>query len=127
MDLILDGKKEDKEKTSVVNFKDKSSNWWVNSKHYCLNEQNEIVFVAGGIEITAETEFLRDFIKRNKKTYVPRQIISVIEYFEIVDFGIHKGRKVDEIDKKYLKWMIGNYNFSQTQEKLKQEIINILK
>ena len=120
-------KKEDKEKISIVNFKDKSSNWFVNMKHYWLNEQNQIVFVAGGIEITAETDFLRDFIKRNKKTYVPRQITSVIEYFEILDFGIHKGSKVDDIDKKYLKWMIQNYNFSPAQEKLKQEIINILK
>lgn len=118
-------KKEDK--TTTINFKDKSSNWWINGKHYHLNKENEIVLIAGGLPDDKEIAFLIDFCRRNKKKYVEREIVSVIEYFEVVDFGIHKGRKVDEIDKKYLKWMIANYSFSPAQEKLKQEIINILK
>lgn len=126
MGLILVAKKEYKEKITVVNFKDKSSSWWVNNKHYTLTEDNQILFVAGGLEIEAETEFLRQFIKRNKKTFTPREKVSVIEYFEVIDFGIHKGRKVDEIEKKYLNWMIKNYNFAG-KEKLKAEIIDILK
>lgn len=125
-------KKEEKEKIIVINFRDKSSNWWVNSKHYCLNDKNEIVFIGGGIEITAETDFLRDFIKRNKKTFKEREISPYInqkEYLEIITFGKYQGRSVQYVfdeDRKYLGWILKNVDLAG-KEKLKQEITDILK
>lgn len=123
-------KKEEKEKVTVINFRDKSSNWWVNNKHYTLTEVNQILFVAGGLEIEAETEFLRQFIKRNKKSFIPREKVAVIEYFEKFTFGKYINQKVDyvkDLDRKYLVWCRDNYQFKIGEEKLKSEIISILK
>jgi len=37
----------EKEKFEIRQFKDKSSNWFLNNKHYHLNEQGEIGFYCG--------------------------------------------------------------------------------
>ncbi len=119
-------KKDLTEKLQIRQFKDKSSNFFVDYAHYHLNQNNELEWCAGESDSEDKRVVLMAYIKRNKKTYVPRQITSVIEYFERLDFGIHKGKKTDEVDKKYLSWLIKNFDFAG-KEKLKQEIINILK
>jgi len=49
-----------------------------------------------------------------------------VEYLTIT-FGIHSGKKVNEIEVGYLKWMINNFKFNLAQEKLRQQIIECLK
>lgn len=119
-------------KVEIKQFRDKSSHWWCNMKHYYLNENNELIFAGGGIEITSETDFLKDFIRRNKKTYKEREVSPYInpkEYLEVFNFGKHSTKTVQYVfdnDKGYLKWILKNFDFAG-KEKLKQEIINILK
>lgn len=60
------------DKTIIKQFSDGSSFWWVGYKCYHLNEKNDIVFICGGNEDPKETELIRDFCKRNKKTYKQR-------------------------------------------------------
>jgi hypothetical protein len=38
-------KSEEKEKFDIRQFKDKSSNWFLNNKHYYLNEKNNLIFI----------------------------------------------------------------------------------
>lgn len=111
----------------IRQFKDKSSHWFVNYAHYYLNENNELLWAAGESDNKEYRDVLEAYIKRNKKTYVPREIVAEKEYFEVVNFGEHKGRKVPDIPLPYLRWMIKSYNFKSGEEKLKQEIIEYLK
>lgn len=126
-------KKETEDKIVIKCFKDGSSNWWVGGVHYHLNKNNEIVFCAGGIKDDSKIELLRQFIKRNGKVYKEREISPYInqkEYLEVITFGKHSGKNVQTIfneDAGWLKWCRDKYSFSSTQEKLKQEIIEILK
>ena len=60
------------EKIEIKSFKDGSSNFFVNMKHYHLNKNNEIEFCAGGEPTEEEFEAIKQFIKRNKKVYTPR-------------------------------------------------------
>lgn len=53
-------------------FKDGSSSWWLNGKHFHLNENNELILVAGGKEDRKEFEIMLKYIKNNKKVYKPR-------------------------------------------------------
>lgn len=118
------------EKIQIKQFKDSSSNFWISGKHYHLNKNNEIVLCAGGNAEGSEIELLRVYIKRNGKKHVPREIIAQIQYNEILLSGKYQSKTVSEvkdIDRKYLIWMRDNYSYSATQEKLKQQIINILK
>jgi hypothetical protein len=62
----------EKEKIVIRNFKDGSSNFWVDHVHYQLNEQGEIIFCAGGTDKTELRDYLQAFIKRNKKQFVKR-------------------------------------------------------
>ena len=62
-------KKETEDKIVIKGFRDSSSNWWVGYKHYCLDENNILQFVCGGIEDRKETEAIQEFIKRNKKSF----------------------------------------------------------
>lgn len=121
------------EKITIKQFKDKSSNYFVNNKHYHLDENNMVVFVCGGIENIKETEYLKAYIKRKKSVFIPREP-SIFEnepkdYKEVITFGQHKGKTVQEMyetERKYLSWMMKNFKFSSAQENLKKEIIEIL-
>lgn len=121
-------KKEDK--IQIKQFKDSSSNWFVNFSHYYLNEDNELLWASGESDNKEYRSVLQAYIKRNKKTYKPREesVLNQVEIeYSTITFGIHSGKKVNEIDINYLKWMINNFKFSLSQEKLKQEIIQYLK
>ena len=123
-------KKETEDKIVIKAFRDSSSNWWVGYKHYCLDEDNTLQFVCGGIEDKKETEAIQEFVKRNKKKYVPMKQSEVQkEYLETITFGKYINKSVQEVfhlDSKYLQWMYKEYSFSSSQEKLKQEIKEIL-
>lgn len=117
-------------KLVVRQFKDKSSNFFVDYAHYHLNQNNELQWCAGESDSEDKRTVLMAYIKRNKKTYAPREIVVQIDYNEILPSGKYQGKSVSEVkdlDKKYLIWLRDNFNFSPAQEKLKQEIINILK
>lgn len=122
--------KKEEDKIVIKAFRDSSSNWWVGYKHYCLDENNVLQFICGGIEDRKETEAIQEFIKRNKKRYVPTKQSEVQkEYLEIINFGKYINKSVQEVfhlDSKYLQWMYKEYSFSSSQEKLKQEIKEIL-
>ena len=99
-------------------------------KAYQILPNNEIVFSAGGIEIGSETELVRQFCARNKKTYHHHIITAQIEYNEVIKFGKYINKKVSELkelDLQYLKWVRDNYTFKIGEEKLKKEITDILK
>lgn len=121
-------KKEDK--TVIRQFRDLSSNWWVDNCHYSLNEDNSICFCAGGQDTEERRNAILSFIRRNKKKYVARKQSEVgKEYLEVINFGKYANKSVEEIlhlDSKYLQWMHKEYSFSSSQEKLKQEIKEIL-
>lgn len=69
----MPAKKETEDKITVKQFKDSSSNFWVENIHYHLNENNEIIFCAGGIDYETKREILQAYIKRNKKTFKARE------------------------------------------------------
>ena len=125
-------KKEDKLK--IKQFRDGSSNFWLNSKHYHLNKNGEIEFIAGGIPTEEEIQFLKDFCKRNHKIFKEREP-SIFEnepkeYKAVFTFGKHINKSVEEvkaIDKRWLTWCRDNYSFSSAQKELKEQIIEILK
>lgn len=133
--MILAKKKDsDEDKITVRKFKDGSSNFWVGYLHLYLNEQNEICFACGGIMTEEHLSALQAYVKRNKVTFIARDKpeIEIIQrqYNEKITFGAHSGKTVSELfieNKKYLIWVRDKYNFSVTQNKLKQEIIDILK
>ena len=66
--------KKEEDKIVIKAFRDSSSNWWVGYKHYCLDENNILQFVCGGIEDKKETEAIQEFIKRNKKSFQRKEI-----------------------------------------------------
>ena len=117
------------EKISIKQFKDKSSNFWVNDKHYCLGEDNSILFVCGGIEDQKETEYFKDYTKRNKKVYTKRSS-NIFEREEKeytkITFGKHSGVSTLElvaIDRNYAKWLVQ----TTTDLKVKSELETLLK
>lgn len=121
-------KKKD-ENITIKQFKDKSSNWFVGNVHYHLNEQGEIVFCAGGIDNPEYRELLSQYIKRNKKSYVPREK-SIFEQEEIeyskIGFGKYAQTTTIELvslDKRYASWLYKNC----TDSKIKAELKELLK
>jgi len=131
-------KKLTENKIQIRNFKDGSSSWWVRDAHYYLNENNELLWASGETDKAELREVIEAFIKRNHKIYSPREksplndenTPQIKSYDEILRFGKHLGKSVEEvmaIDKKWLIWCRDNYNFNSAQEKLKQEITEILK
>ena len=64
--------KKDKDSKFILRqFKDKSSNWFLNNKHYHLNEQGVIVFISGGKEDEKEIKYLEE-------PYVPHRLVGVM-------------------------------------------------
>ena len=124
----------EKDKIVARQFKDGSSNFWCDGVHYNLNENGDLVFCSGGIDTEERREYMFSYIKRNKKKFIPREP-SILEnepkeYLEKIGNGKYAHLSVSEVflqDKQYLKWMLDKYNFSSAQEKLKQQIIEILK
>jgi len=81
---------------------------------------------------------MQAYAKRNKKTFKSREKSPLNDenapqtksYDEKIGFGKYSQMTVSELfvlDKKYLRWIFEKYNFNSSQEKLKQEIIEILK
>lgn len=122
-------KKETEDKIEIRNFKDKSSNWFVNNVHYHLNELGEIIFCSGGIESKEHVEALQLFINRNKKVFKERES-SIFEQeekdYSIVNFGKFAGKSTMMIvaeEKRYAKWLYEN----TTDKKIKEELKELLK
>lgn len=127
-------KKSVEEKIPIKGFKDGSSHWFVRHAHYFLNEKNEITWGAGETDKKELREALEQFIKRNKKSYKEREQ-SIFEnepkeYNELIPIGKFKGQSVSYVfgvERKYLTWMLKEYNFTSEQKELKEQIIEILK
>ena len=122
-------KKETEDKIVIKGFKDGSSSWWVGYKHYCLDENNALQFVCGGIEDRKETEAIQEFIKRNKKSFKNREL-SILETeekeYSIITFGKMSGKTTQiivEEDKRYARWLYD----SVTDNKIKTELKELLK
>ena len=122
-------KKETEDKIIIKSFRDSSSNWWVGYKHYCLDENNVLQFICGGIEDKKETEAIQEFIKRNKKSFKNREL-SILETeekeYSIITFGKMSGKTTQTIveeDKRYARWLYD----SVTDNKIKTELKELLK
>lgn len=118
-------KKKD-ENIIIKQFKDRSSNWFVGNIHYHLNEQGEIIFCAGGIDNPEYRELLSQYIKRNKKSYVPREK-SLFEQEEIeyskIGFGKYSQITTIELvslDKRYASWLYKNCSDNKIKAELKE-------
>ena len=92
--------KKEEDKIVIKVFRDSSSNWWVGYKHYCLDENNILQFVCGGIEDRKETEAIQEFVKRNKKSFKNREL-SILETeekeYSIITFGKMSGKTTQTI------------------------------
>lgn len=123
-------KSKTQEKIIIKQFKDGSSHWFVNYAHYTLLENGEIQWCAGETDKEELRGALKAYVKRNKKSFVARPKSEVKEYNEIIPIGEYKGKTVSQVlfeNKKFLIWMLEKYSFKSGEEKLKQEIIEILK
>lgn len=119
----------EEDKIVIKSFRDSSSNWWVGYKHYCLDENNILQFVCGGIEDKKETEAIQEFVKRNKKSFKNREL-SILETeekeYSIITFGKMSGKTTQiivEEDKRYARWLYD----SVTDNKIKTELKELLK
>lgn len=122
-------KKEDKEKIIIKQFKDSSSNWFVNYAHYYLNKSNELLWASGESDNIEYRTALEAYIKRNKKTFKPREE-SILDKEEKVymtlNFGKFSGLKLNELvdkDKRYAIWIYTN----TTDENIKTQLKELLK
>lgn len=122
-------KKETAEKPQVKQFKDGSSNFWYDSVHYRLNQNNELIWCAGGIDTKERKEAVQAFIKRNKKVFSPREQ-SILDKEEkvymVLNFGKFSGLKLNEIvdqDKRYASWLYTN----TTDQNIKLQLKELLK
>lgn len=117
---------ENKDKITIKQFRDGSSNFWVDHIHYHLNEEGEIIFCAGGIDKQELRDYLLAFIRRNKKTFKAREK-SIFEQEEIeyskISFGKFAGLSTVELvatNRKYAKWLYENSADKKIKEELKQ-------
>lgn len=116
-------KEKSEDKISIRQFKSGESSYWVNQKHYKLTDSGDVIFVCGGLSDEKEIEALRAYIKRNNKVYAPSTpLIFAQEEREWTVLN-----HILSEDKKYLMWLKDNYDFKSSQEKLKRDIIEILK
>lgn len=113
------------DKLSVKGFKDGSSNYWCNNKHYALLEDNSVVFICGGNSDEKELEAVKNFCKRNKKQFKEREE-SIFDQEPIewitISFGKFAGKKLDEIkgiDSRYCLWLYQNTTDNSLKEQLK--------
>jgi hypothetical protein len=114
------------DKIVIKQFKDSSSNWFVNNKHYHLNEDSLLVFICGGVEDQKETEAIKAFISRNKKTYKEREpSIFEIEQkeYSVISYGKYSGKSTQHIvaeDRRYARWIYDNTSDRKVKEELKE-------
>lgn len=122
------------DKTVIKQFKSGESSWWVNYAHYHLNEAEELIWCSGEVDKEELRTSLLSFLRRNKKSFKER-LPSVFDsepkqYNEILPCTDMKGKTVGEVfdlNKKLLIWFRDKYTFKIGEEKLKQEITEILK
>lgn len=118
-------KSEKEDKIAVKQFKDFSSHFWVNQKHYHLNKEEFVIFVCGGIEDKKETEELQAYIKRNKKVYKERSESifdqEQIEYTKVTfgKFSGHTTKEIVETEKRYAGWLYENVTDAKIKGELK--------
>lgn len=122
-------KKETVDKLQVKQFRDSSSNFWYDNVHYHLNQNNEVIWCAGGIGTQERKEAVEAFIKRNKKQFRPREE-SILDKEEKVyitlNFGKFSGLKLNELvdqDKRYASWLYNN----TTDQNIKLQLKELLK
>ena len=118
------------------NFKDKSSNWFLNFKHFHLNEKGDIELISGGLASEDEFQIMQDFVKRNKKVFVPREKSKLVDFennevkFDYVfKFGRYASKTIEQVaneDLKYLKWLDKNFTFTAEHTELKKQLKLIL-
>jgi hypothetical protein len=129
----LSAKKQTEDKVQIRQFKDNSSQWWVNMAHYKLEQNGDIIWAAGEIDKKELRESLEAYIKRNKKQFKERSV-SVFDsepkqYNEKIGFGEYSELTVSELvaeDLKYAKWILEKCNLAG-KEKLKEQLTEILK
>lgn len=119
-------KKEDKEKVTIKQFKDSSSNWFVNFAHYYLDKNNNLLWASGESDNTEYRTALEAYIKRNKKTFSPREQ-SILDKEEkvymTINFGKYSGLKLNELvdqDKRYSSWLYSNTSDQNIKNELKE-------
>lgn len=123
-------KKSVEEKLIIKQGRSNSNVIWIGLKAYQITEGDVLMFGGGGIEVEEETELVKAFIKRNKKSYFKYEIIEPKEYNELIPIGKFKGQTVSYVfgvEKKYLSWMLKEYKFSSAQKNLEEQIKEILK
>ncbi len=111
------------DKINIKQFREGSSDFWVGNCHYNLNKDNEIVWCSGGIDSEELRTVLLSFIRRNKKIYIKRSpsiFDSEPREWSELTFGKFKGFKINEIETKYLKWLILNSADKKLIEEIKQ-------
>jgi len=122
-------KSTEKEKFDIRQFRDKSSNFWCNNKHYHLNQKGELEFICGGKEDIKETEEMLSYIRRNRKVYSPRKqsmFDKEEKEYSKLTFGKYSGISTMELvssDKSYATWLYK----STTDTKIKNELKELLK
>ena len=57
------------DKIVIKQFRDVSSNFWVDTVHYSLTQEGTIIFCAGGLDKEELRDVLNAYIKRNKKVF----------------------------------------------------------
>lgn len=119
-------KKDKEDKIVVKQFRDGSSNFWCDTIHYSLNKDGSVTFCSGGIDTEERKEAVLSFIRRNRKSFKERSA-SIFENepreWSELTFGKFKGFKINEVETKYLKWLILN----SADKKLIEEIKELLK
>lgn len=121
------------DKIQIRQFKSGESSWWVGDAHYNLNASEELIWCSGEVDKPELREALLSFIKRNKKSFKarpPSMFETEEKEYSKIGFGKHSGKSTLEIlseDKKWLSWMYNSYTFKSGEEKLKQEIKELLK
>src|SRR6478736_926362 len=119
-------KKETAEKVQIKGFKDGSSHWFVNYAHYYLNENNELLWASGESDNEEYRTSLEQFIKRNKKTFKPREesILNKEEkVYMTLNFGKYSGQNLSYIvdcDKRYASWLYTNTTDQNIKIQLKE-------
>ena len=113
-------------KIQIKQFKDLSSNWFVNHTHYCLNKDNEIVWCAGETDKEELRDALSSYIRRNKKKFKEREP-SIFEQeekeYSKIGFGKYSQMSTIELvaqDRKYASWIVKNSADKKLVEELKQ-------
>lgn len=118
------------DKLTIKQGRSNSNVIWIGLKAYQIIDGDILMFGGGGIEVEEETELVRAFIKRNKKTYFKYESVEHKEFKAVFTFGKHTNKSVEEvraIDKPWITWCRDNFKFSSAQKELKEQIEEILK